>query len=74
MSDSTSGEMEGTKVAVEYMTLSEVAERYRTTPATVRYWRVIDYGPQGVKVGRKVLYPMAEIRRFDAALARGETA
>lgn len=59
-------------MAVEYLTSTEVAERYRTALATVRYWRVINYGPKGVKVGRRVLYPMAQIRRFDAALARGD--
>lgn len=47
----------------------EVAERYRTKPGTVRYWRHIGYGPKGVKVGRRVLYPHAEIQRFDSELA-----
>jgi Helix-turn-helix domain len=55
--------------ADEYLTLNEVAVRYRTTPATVRYWRHIGYGPKGAKVGTRVLYPRAEIERFDRALA-----
>jgi DNA-binding transcriptional MerR regulator len=50
------------------LTTAEVAERYRTAEATVRYWRHIGYGPKGVKVGRRVLYPVAEIERFDASL------
>ena len=49
-----------------YSTTEEIAERYRTSPATVRYWRHIGYGPKGVKFGRRVLYPSAEIARFDA--------
>jgi hypothetical protein len=53
----------------DYLTTAEVAERYRTKDATVRYWRMIDYGPRGVKVGRRVLYPIAEIEKFDRALA-----
>jgi hypothetical protein len=48
-----------------YLTLPEVAERYRTTVAAVRYWRHIGYGPRAVKVGRRVLYPVAEIERFE---------
>ncbi|WP_344131356.1 helix-turn-helix domain-containing protein [Saccharopolyspora halophila] len=56
-----------------YLTTAEVAERYRTTLNTVRYWRHIGYGPKGVKVGRKVLYAAAELDRFDAELAK-ETA
>lgn len=57
----------------DYLTTAEVAERYRTKDATVRYWRMTDYGPRGVKVGRRVLYPLAEIERFDAELAAQTT-
>jgi hypothetical protein len=53
-----------------YLTLLEVAEHYRTPEATVRYWRVIGYGPKGVKLGTRVLYPAAEIARFDRELRR----
>lgn len=58
------------KAPPEYLTTDEVAQRYRTVPPTVRYWRMIGYGPKGVKVGRKVLYALREIERFDAELAR----
>ncbi|NIH81708.1 helix-turn-helix transcriptional regulator [Amycolatopsis viridis] len=53
----------------EYLVTAELAERYRTAESTVRYWRMIGYGPKGVKVGRKVLYPLAEVERFDQELA-----
>ncbi len=43
-----------TKLA-EYLTLPEVAERYRTPEATVRYWRSTGYGPKGARVGARVL-------------------
>lgn len=52
-----------------YLTTDEVAERYRTVASTVRYWRHKGYGPQGVKVGRRVLYSEAELARFDQRLA-----
>jgi hypothetical protein len=48
-----------------YLTLTEVAERYRKTPATIRYWRHTGYGPKGVRVGTTVLYPQDEIDKFD---------
>jgi hypothetical protein len=51
-----------------YLTLPEVAEHYRTTQATVRYWRHLRTGPRGVKLGARVLYPQAEIDRFDREL------
>jgi predicted DNA-binding transcriptional regulator AlpA len=57
-----------------YLTLPEVAERYRTTEATVRYWRHIGYGPRGAKLGTRVVYPRAEIERFDRELADQATA
>ncbi len=52
----------------QYLTTDEMADRYRTAPSTVRYWRMTGYGPKGVRVGRRVLYPMAEIERFDLEL------
>ena len=54
----------------DYLTLDEVAERYRTSPATIRYWRHLGRGPRGVKVGTRVLFPRAEIQRYDKELAR----
>lgn len=60
-----------------YLTVPEVAARYRVPEQTVRYWRHTGYGPKGVKLGKRVLYPIAEIERFDhqlEALARGGAA
>jgi hypothetical protein len=56
--------------ASPYLKLPEVAERYRTTDAVVRYWRHIGYGPKAVKVGRRLLYPRSEIERFDRELRK----
>jgi hypothetical protein len=57
-----------------FFTTDDVAERYRTAPGTVRYWRHIGFGPRGTRVGRRYLYPEAEIRRFDAELIAKATA
>jgi hypothetical protein len=35
----------------------------------VRYWRMIGYGPRGVRIGRQVLYPADEVARFEAEQA-----
>ncbi|MFJ2580003.1 helix-turn-helix transcriptional regulator [Kitasatospora aureofaciens] len=53
---------------VSYLTTKDVANRYRTTPATVRYWRHTGYGPRGIRIGRQVLYPVAELHRFETEL------
>jgi hypothetical protein len=63
-----------TEPAAEYLTLPEVAEHYRTTEGTIRWWRHTGYGPKGVKLGAargsRVLYPRAEVERFDRQLAQ----
>lgn len=58
--------------APRYLTSDEVAERYRTSPATVRYWRYTGTGPRGVKVGRQVLYREDELARWESQLVSPE--
>lgn len=53
----------------QYLTTADVAARYRTAASTIRYWRHIGFGPKGIKVGRRVLYPQAELDRFEQRLA-----
>lgn len=66
--------MAKTIIPNDYLVTNEVAERYRTSPATVRYWRHTGYGPKSIKVGRHVLYPVAEIEKFDKKLLAGDAA
>jgi hypothetical protein len=54
----------------DYFTLPEIAERYRTTEATVRYWRHVGYGPEGIKIGTRVLYPRDRVEAFDRKLRK----
>ncbi|GAB2782546.1 helix-turn-helix domain-containing protein [Streptomyces daliensis] len=51
-----------------YLTTAEVAARYRTAASMVRYWRHIGYGPKGMKVGRRVLYPEDSVEEFARTL------
>jgi DNA-binding transcriptional MerR regulator len=48
---------------IRLLTTAEVAERFRTSPSTVRYWRHLGIGPAGIRVGRRVLYDEAECDR-----------
>ncbi|GIJ25479.1 hypothetical protein Vqi01_06410 [Micromonospora qiuiae] len=51
----------------EYMTTEEVAELFRTSPETVRYWRHVGKGPKSFKAGgRRVLYDRAEVLAYVA--------
>ncbi|MFI5803002.1 helix-turn-helix domain-containing protein [Streptomyces sp. NPDC051561] len=58
----------------QYLTTAEVAERYRTAPSTVRYWRHVGYIPGGFKRGRRVLYDPAALDRWDAEQTGGAAA
>lgn len=50
------------------LTPQETAQRLRTTPGTLANWRVKGYGPKYLKFGRKVLYPLAEVEKFEAGV------
>lgn len=50
-----------------YLTLEEVAERYRyeISDGTLRNWRSKRIGPSFIKVGKAILYPIEELERWD---------
>ena len=60
-------------MTASYMTTDEVAERFRTVAATVRWWRHAGYGPPSIKVGKRVLYAVEDVEAFEAQL-RAEAA
>lgn len=63
----TQGLSEAAKPA-EYMTTTEVADRLRVPPATLRYWRMKGLGPQSVKIGPKhVRYRATDVDAYLAA-------
>jgi DNA-binding transcriptional MerR regulator len=46
---------------MKLMTTEDVAELCRTTAETVRYWRHVGKGPEGFKLGRRVLYAETDV-------------
>jgi hypothetical protein len=56
------------------LTPTETAARLRTTIGTLSNWRVQGVGPKFIKVGRKVLYPLAQVAAYEAAQTRQNTA
>ena len=48
----------------ELMTLPEVAAFLRVPPATLRYWRHLDIGPESFKIGRHVRYERQLVIRW----------
>ncbi len=53
--------------AVKFLTPEEVAERYRgeISVGTLRNWRSMRVGPAFIKIGKAVLYPVAELDAWD---------
>lgn len=49
--------------AADLMTLAEVAAVLRTPVATLRYWRHLGTGPDGFRLGRRVVYRRQEVDR-----------
>lgn len=54
----------GTATDDHLLTTAEVAERCRVSDSTVRYWRVIGYGPPGFRIGRRVVYREAAVSEW----------
>ncbi len=50
--------------AAQLLTLAEVAAVLRTPVATLRYWRHLGVGPEGFRLGRRVMYRREEIDRW----------
>ena len=51
-----------------YLTTAEVAARFRTPEATVRWWRFSGYGPVPIKAGKRCLYPVEAVEAFERQL------
>jgi len=58
---------------VSFLTVEEVAERYRTTPAAIRNqrWRHQEPGVLGIEVGRRVLWSEAVLEEWETAQLPG---
>lgn len=48
-----------------HLTVEELADREHTTPETVRYWLKNGRGPRSIKPGRRRLFPLAEVVRWE---------
>ena len=55
-----------------WLRTEDLAERFHTSPGTIRYWRHTGYGPAGTRFGKRVLYDVAVVTEWEAT--RVETA
>jgi hypothetical protein len=60
-------EMESSMDKTKYLTAEEVSERYRggISVGTLRNWRAMRIGPDFVKIGKAVLYPIEALDAWD---------
>jgi hypothetical protein len=54
------------KATSNLLTLTEAAAFLRTPVATLRYWRHLGIGPDGFRLGRRVLYRREDLDRWVA--------
>lgn len=57
----------GSRQAPTHLTTEELAQRYRTSAETCRYWRHVGKGPKSFKVGRRVLYALEDVEAWERA-------
>ncbi len=53
-----------TGVQRELLTLPEAADLLRTSVATLRYWRQLNMGPAGFRLGRRVVYRREDLLKW----------
>ena len=58
---------ENVHTATELLTLTETAAVLRIPVATLRYWRHLGVGPDGFRLGRRVVYRREDVDRWLAA-------
>jgi hypothetical protein len=48
-----------------FLTIEELADRWRTTPDTLEQWRKLRKDPPFHKIGRRVKYALADIVAYE---------
>lgn len=57
-------------MSTTYLNQIELAARWRISPRTLERWRWCGDGPRFVKIGGRVIYPLADVEAYEAAQTR----
>jgi predicted DNA-binding transcriptional regulator AlpA len=57
--------MPKTQADDRWLTVEELAARFRVPRKTVHAWNYTRYGPRGVRFGRRILYRESEVLRWE---------
>lgn len=52
-------------VSNTYLTTKELSKRWKINPNTIEHWRTSGFGPEFIRIGRKVLYSLESILEFE---------
>jgi hypothetical protein len=56
-----------------HLTADELATRWRMSPGSLQNWRTQGKGPKWIKFGKRVLYPLAVVEKYEADRLKGNT-
>ena len=48
-----------------YLTTKELSQRWKINPNTIEHWRTNGFGPEFIRIGRKILYSLESILEFE---------
>lgn len=48
-----------------YLTTKELSKRWKLNPNTIEHWRTQGFGPEFIRIGRKILYSLESIIAFE---------
>ena len=58
---------------MKHLNQKALAERWLISPRTLEQWRWQGRGPQFLKIGGRVIYPLSEIEAYEAARLHANT-
>jgi hypothetical protein len=66
--------LEQATVSTRHLNQRELAERWNISARSLERWRWIGEGPRFLKLGRRVVYRLEDIERYEAEQLRDSTA
>ncbi len=56
-----------------FITEAELAARWRHSQRSLQRWRAVGKGPRAIRIGRRVVYRVAEVEAFEAGAVEEES-
>lgn len=56
------------QVTSPWLTMEQLCDRLQIPITTARYWRIRNYGPPAVRVGRCLRYRLSDVQEWESSL------